>query len=199
MIEEMSNEQRPITGSLPKMTFCYSNKPVQYTSYYLPDDLPRVHAPIDFRPTWKGAESTPCQRPESMIDLPSKDRPSFGVGGFLPHNAEYVHYASAIDNESALRNLDQPLSERAFGQRILFPQTSSNPVKDVGSYFDSENKEGSCGVLRKYDSSGHMNSARFNNSTRMTTKNMVLPYVEPASTWNPQETGRIGSVPVRRP
>ena len=56
-----------------------------------------------------------------------------------------------------------------------------------------------CGIDRRYDSNGGMNRARFNNSTRLTTKNMVLPHVEPPADWVPQEAARIGNVPIRHP
>jgi hypothetical protein len=202
---------RPITGNLPRMTFCYERRPTDYSAYYVPNDNPRVHGPLDHRPTWKGAESNPRQAPSTLVETSAHDRPALEHGGFLPHHGEFTHYAGAVDNESSLRNLDQPLSERAFGQRVLLPQASlpkshvemrvvaNDACQPSGNMYRSDNPGAPCGLERKYDESLEMNSARFNNSTRLTTKNLVLPIVEPSADWKPQEAGRIGNVPVRRP
>lgn len=203
---------RPITGNLPRMSFCYERNPVDYASYYMPTDIPRVQGPINHRPVWKGAESTPRQAPSTLIETPAQNRPTLEQGGFLPHRGEFIHYAGAIDNESSLRNLDQPLTERAFGQRILLPNTST-PQSHVPMRVSANDRchpsyhpvtstnipQSSCGFERKYDMSKSMNSSRFNNATRTTTRNLVLPFIEPASGWKPQVAGRIGHVPVRRP
>ena len=202
---------RPITGNLPRMSFCYERKPTDYSAYYVPNDNPRVYGPIDHRPTWKGAESTPRQAPKMLIETQSRDRPALEQGGFLPHHGEFTHYSTAVDSESSLRNLDQPLTERAFGQRVLLPQASlpkshstmrvvaNDMCPPVGGMYRSSNLGVICGLERKYDESQGMNSARFNNSTRLTTKNLVLPIVESSADWKPQKSGRIGNVPVRRP
>lgn len=206
---------RPITGNLPRMTFCYERHPTDYSAYYIPKDNPNVHGPIPHRPVWKGAESTPRQAPETLIDTPAKDRLTPTMGGFLPHKGEFIHYTGAVDNESSLRNLDQPLTERAFGQRVMFPnmKTLSSHSKMGVSALDARGTYGChtqtnlnappmttiCGFSRRYDDSGDMNSAKFNNSTRLTTRNMVLPIIEQASGLTPHQTGRIGHVPVRRP
>lgn len=199
--------ERPITGNLPRMTFCYERHPIDYSAYYIPNDNPRIHGPLDHRPTWKGAESTPRQAPRTLVETSARDRPALEQGGFLPHRGEYVHYANAVDGESSLRNLDQPLTERAFGQRVLLPQAShagmrikaNDACASQRTAYHSANPGAPCGLERKYDESQGMNSARFNNSTRLTTKNLVLPIVEPSSDWKPQQKGRIGNVPVRRP
>lgn len=205
---------RPITGTLPRMRFCYERNPTDYSAYYIPNDNPGVHAPIDYRPTWKGAESTPRQAPPTLIQTAARDRPALEQGGFLPHKGEFRHYASAVDNESSLRNLDQPLTERAFGQRVMMPNVSMPqshaefgvrppPFRSytcgLPEYSDAPMTHYPCGDARRFDESQGMNTARFNNSTRLTTKNLVLPIVEPSADWIPQERGRIGNVPVRRP
>jgi hypothetical protein len=204
-------QERPITGNLPRMTFCYERHPVDYSAYYIPNDNPQVHGPLSHRPVWKGAESTPRQAPNTLIETSSRDRPALEQGGFLPHRGEYTHYANAIDGESSLRNLDQPLTEKAFGQRVLLPFTilpkshsdmnvvaNDTCAKQVSTFQDT-NPGFPCGLDRKYDESNGMNSSLFNNSTRLTTKNLVLPIVEPSADWRPQQKGRIGNVPVRRP
>lgn len=205
------SRDRPITGNLPRMTFCYKETPTDYSAYYVPNDHPNTHAPLDHRPTWRGAESTPRQAPATLIQTKSRDRPALEQGGFLPHKGEFVHYAGAIDQESSIRNLDQPLSDRAFGQRVILPRSSQpgshaqmrvSPMDACSpnrAGYHSTNPGAPCGMERKYDEARGMNSARFNNSTRLATKNLVLPLVEPPSDWTPQTRGRIGNVPVRHP
>ena len=202
-----TTSERPITGNLPRMTFCYKDKPADYTGYYLPHDLPTTQIPISHRPTWKGVNGSPNQAPPSLIDTPGIHRPALNENGFIPHKGEFVHYTSAVDNESSLRNLDQHLTSRAFGQRILLPSSRDTKLgvdaRDECSMsvsrFRTGPGEGSiCGMDRRYDSANGMNGVRFNNSTRLTTKNMKLPIVEQSAGWIPQEHGKIGTVPNRR-
>jgi hypothetical protein len=120
------------------------------------------------------------------LESPEVGRPTFDSPGFIPHYGEFKHYQSAIDKESSLRNLDNRLSDRAFGQRVipelknpsveamnltLLPDYRSRPI---ASY---EGESTVCGILRKYASNDGMNGARFNNSTRTTTRNLLLPII----------------------
>jgi hypothetical protein len=52
----------------------------------------------------------------------------------------------------------------------LLPDYRANPI---ASY---EGEATVCGILKKYASNDGMNGARFNNSTRVTTQNLLLPY-----------------------
>ena len=167
------------------MTFCYDARNTNWTSYFVVPDHPTVVAPLPNRPTWKGQSGTPNKAPSTLLETPEIGRPTFTSPGFIPHFGEFRHYQTAIDAESSLRNLDNRLSRRAFGQRVipelknpsveamnltLLPDYRANPI---ASY---EGEATVCGILKKYASNDGMNGARFNNSTRLTTQNLLLPY-----------------------
>ena len=193
-----------ILGKSPGMTFCYPGKPLDWSSYYLVPDVPRIAPPLDHRPTWKGASNVPNQAPSSLVVDSSIDRVSTKEGsGFLPHKGEFVHYTKSVDNESSLRNLDQPLTKRAYGQRILTSQTqpSSHPnIQLLPSYrakgkslYSAQDPGAPCGVYKKYDQEP-LNQAMFNNSTRLTTKNLNLQHTRQSSNFTLLKPRYIGSV-----
>jgi hypothetical protein len=187
------------------MTFCYDTNDRNWTSYYLVPDAPKVVAPLEHRPTWKGQSGTPNTPPPTLLLTPEISRPSFGGddAGFIPHHAEFKYFQSAIDTESSLRNLDNRLSNGTSGQRIL--THLSNPsvqkqnlillphfkTKAIASY---EGEYSTCGLPRKYAVADGMNGARFNNSTRVTTRNLILPYTK-VTTRAAINQGRPGYVP----
>jgi hypothetical protein len=186
--------------------FCYDSRNTNFTDYYLVPDLPHVTPPIPHRPQWKGVGRIPNQAPPSLIEVTPKIRQSFESNGFLPHTGEYQHYASAIQQESSLRNLDVPLSRTAFeNQRILGEfNTPSHPnVRLLPNYrakgmtpYEPGEFSFTCGLERKYDQDG-LNQARFNNSTKLTTRNMKLPHIRQTSQ-PPLDKSKPGYVPSRR-
>ena len=196
----LPDSNKRILGNIPAMKFCYEAKPLDWSSYYLIPDAPVTVAPQEHRPVWKGVGKTPNQRPDTLLEVSPTDRPAFTTG-FIPHAGEYRHFASAIDAESSLRNLDQPLTKQAFGQRVL-PHLSTPPshpnigllpnyrAKGKAVY---EESPGQCPVERRFDGAP-LNQAIFNNSSRLTTKNLTLPYIQPPKNY-PFPSTSIGSVP----
>lgn len=186
--------------------FCYNSRNTNFADYYLVPDLPNVTPPIPHRPQWKGVGRIPNQAPNTLIEVLPKNRQSFASNGFLPHTGEYQHYASAIQQESSLRNLDVPLSNNAFEhQRIIGEiHIPSHPnVQMLPNYrakgmtpYESGEFAFTCGLERKYDQDG-INQARFNNSTKLTTRNMKLPYIRQTAQ-APLDTNRPGFVPSHR-
>jgi hypothetical protein len=185
------------------MTFCYDARNTNWTSYFVVPDHPTVVAPLPHRPTWKGQTGTPNRAPSTLLESPEIGRPTFASPGFIPHSGEFRHYQSAIDAESSLRNLDNRLSRRAFGQRVI-PELKNPSIeamnlivlpdyraKPIAGY---EGEETVCGILKKYASNDGMNGARFNNSTRTTTRNLLLPFTN-QNIRAALEKGKPGYVP----
>jgi hypothetical protein len=199
---------KPILGNVPQMKFCYETKPLDWSSYYLIPDAPPTIAPQEHRPTWKGVGKTPNQRPATLAEVAPVDRPSLTTG-FIPHAGEYRHFATSVDAESSLRNLDQSLTKQAFGQRILPHRATpeSHPTigllpdhraKGKSLYAESPDRYSECSLERKFDA-GPLNQARFNNSSRLTTKNLTLPYTRPAKQYPLTKPSSIGGVPAGYP
>lgn len=179
---------RILPDSYKSEVYCFQNRNDNWTDYYLVPDLPRVAPPLPNRPTWRGVGETPNQAPDSLIETQPRDRIGFESNGFLPHAGEFSHYASAVSQESSLRNLDSRLTKKAFGQRIIGELSAPShagldllPSKKTKMYsgFEDERKfTPECSLERKYDQSHGMNELSFNNMTRATTRNMRLPYMK---------------------
>jgi hypothetical protein len=179
---------RVLPDTYKEETYCYERRNLNWSDYYLVPDLPRVHAPIDHRPVWKGVGKTPNQAHSTLIEVQPRDRKTFGSNGFLPHASEFTHYTQAINQESSLRNLDTRLTNRAFGRRVI--QELSHPshdtyailpdyrAKSLTQFTEPQTIQPDCTLERKYDHDLGMNGARFNNSTRASTRNLRVPYVK---------------------
>jgi hypothetical protein len=182
-------------------TYCYDTRNTNWTDYYLVPDLPRVVPPIDHRPRWKGVGKKPNQAHSTLIEVQPKDRQSFASKGFLPHTGEFKHFTDAVNQESSLRNLDLRLSNRAFGRRVIQELSYSSHdqyqilpdhrSKSFMKFEEPQTIQPECTFERKYDQEFEMNGARFNNSTRTTTRNLKLPYVK-QSKRAPIQQGRPG-------
>jgi hypothetical protein len=192
---------RVLPTSYKEETYCYEHNNLNWSDYYLVPDLPRVNAPIDHRPRWKGVGRKPNEAHPTLIEVSSRDRPSFDSRGFMPHTGEFTHYSNAINQESSLRNLDSRLSKRAYGGRVI--QEISNPSHDsymilpnhrtkaLSQFTEPQTIQPDCTFERKYDHDFDMNGARFNNSTRASTRNLRVPYIKQAKR-PPVAKGRPG-------
>lgn len=192
---------RILPESYKSETYCYDSRNTNWTDYYLVPDLPRVVPPIDHRPRWKGVDRKPNQAHPTLIEVQPKDREEFAGKGFLPHTSEFKHYTNAINEESSLRNLDMRLTNRAYGRRII--QELSNPShssyqilpdyrsRSLTRFYEPQTIQPDCTFERKYDQDFGMNNARFNNSTRATTRNLRVPHIKQAKR-APTNRGRPG-------
>ena len=181
---------RVLPDSYKDETYCYDQRNLNWSDYYLVPDIPRVNAPIDHRPRWKGVGKTPNQAYPTLVEVSSRDRPTFGDNGFLPHASEFTHYQKSINQESSLRNLDLRLTNRAHGRRAIQELTNSSHdtyeilpdhrAKAFSQFAEPHTIQPNGTFDRKYDQDFDMNGARFNNSTRASTRNLRIPYIKQA-------------------
>lgn len=179
---------RILPHSYKSETYCYDSRNTNWTDYYLVPDLPRVTPPLDHRPRWKGVAKKPNQAHPTLVEVTSRDRQQFAGKGFLPHTGEFKHYSNAINKESSLRNLDLRLTNRAYGRRIIQELSHSSHdnyqilpdhrSKSLRQFNQPHTIQPDCTFERKYDHDFEMNGARFNNSTRLTTRNLKVPYIK---------------------
>jgi len=161
--------------------FCDDDKTRSHLFYYTPGN--HYAPPIPHRPTWKGATGTPNQRPDNLIETPETN---YGMSsGFTVDGGPYAMYSNNVDMESSLRTLDQPLNKGRWGQKSFGNQSnlySANHVKNSHIVKDHPmcRPETACAYNNDPCENPHkynhdnMNMALFNNSTRMTTKNLKL-------------------------
>lgn len=181
---------RILPDSYKSETYCYDLRNANWSDYYLVPDLPHITPPLVHRPRWKGVGKKPNQAHPTLIEVKSRDREEFAGKGFLPHTSEFKHYSNAINQESSLRNLDLRLTNRAYGRRVI--QEISHPSHDkyqilpdyrsksLTQFNEPQTIQPDCTLKRKYDHDFEMNGARFNNSTRVTTRNLKVPYIKQA-------------------
>lgn len=177
---------RILPDTYKEETYCYEKRNTNWTDYHLVPDLPRTVPPLDHRPRWKGVGKTPNTAHTTLIEEPPRDRARFEGNGFIPHTGEFKHFKDAINQESSLRNLDLRLTNRAFGRRVIqeISNDSYPTIQDKPYYHPAEANTlitPGCSFDRKFDQDYDMNSARFNNSTRATTRNLRLPLTRKAS------------------
>ena len=190
-----------LPDSYKSETYCYDSRNTNWADYHLVPDLPRIAPPINHRSRWKGVGKTPNQAHPNLIEVKSRDRQEFAGKGFLPHTSEFKHYSDAINQESSLRNLDLRLTNRAYGRRVI--QELSHPSHDnyqilpdyrstsLSQFGEQQTIQPDCTFERKYDHEFEMNGARFNNTTRTTTKNLKVPHIKQAKR-APVQTGKPG-------
>lgn len=190
-------------GVLPKNhrdeVYCYETRNTNWSDYYLLPGTGKTMPPLDHRPRWKGVSGKPNQAHSSLIETPGK----YTLDDSIHHYKQFTCFKHTVDDESSLRNLDVPLTNQAYGRRAIselgFPSHSGyiiprnyrekTPMPVPTTIHAGIDED--CTYKRRFDQEFSMNSANFNNSTRITTQNMRLPHIK-ISTRPAIQKGRPG-------